>query len=172
MAALYNLYSKYQIKGSHSAWYHASINVLAKAFNKTLHTILEKMVDMNRRPARINFPKPYGPTEPLLEQLHRPRHICWSSMERLFLVRGATPIAKSCQPRGDDYRVRSQFAISVARSSWWLQAHSPAKSGAMSLPYVESIQQTSAISIFSEGDLVLAVSTSMIIDKKKKKIRT
>lgn len=48
-AALYKLYDKYRIKGNHSSRYYVSTNGLAEAFNKTLCTMLEKMVDKNRK---------------------------------------------------------------------------------------------------------------------------
>lgn len=47
--ALYKLYDKYRIKGNHSSRYYAPANGLAEAFNKTLCTILEKMVDKSKK---------------------------------------------------------------------------------------------------------------------------
>lgn len=48
-AALYKLYDKYRIKGNHSSRYYAPANGLTEAFNKTLCTILEKMIDKNKK---------------------------------------------------------------------------------------------------------------------------
>lgn len=46
---LYKLYERYRIKGNHSSRYYAPANGLAEPFNKTLRTILEKMVDKNKK---------------------------------------------------------------------------------------------------------------------------
>lgn len=105
--ALNKLYAKYRMKGIHSSRYHAPVKGLTEAFNKTLYTILEKMVDKNKKTG-IDFLKPYNPEGPILEQGHKPRRIRWSSTERLFSRWNCTPIDKSGRPRGDNHRGKRQ----------------------------------------------------------------
>lgn len=82
-AALYKLYDKYRIKRNHSSWYYAPANGLAKAFNKTLCTILKKMVDKNKKVWPERLPEALWPIGPLPGQQLSLPHTSWSLGERL-----------------------------------------------------------------------------------------
>lgn len=52
------IYAKHHIKENYSSRYHEATNGLSKAFNKTLHIILEKMVDKNKKTWFDKLPQP------------------------------------------------------------------------------------------------------------------
>lgn len=85
-ATLYKPYATYQIEGNHSSRYYAPANRLAEAFNKTVCTILEKMVNKNKKTWLEKLPELYGLTEPPLEPRHRPLHITWSLKDKVVFL--------------------------------------------------------------------------------------